>query len=116
MRRSRKVFIAGAAVVLVGGIAVSGAIAGSDTPPARPGYVDANGRVDVSKMPRRVPALDSSGKTIGYVNTTDLFADAKGAGEDATSLALYDDERSDKPNGKRLPVGGGGIIATQAER
>jgi hypothetical protein len=73
--------------------------------------VDANGRVDVSKMPKHIPALDPSGKTIGYVSTSDLFAD-----EDATSLPLYDDARGDTPNGRRVVVGGAGLSAAPSQR
>jgi hypothetical protein len=101
---SRKIIVFGVIGALALVVGLTEFATGSDSPP-RPAWVDANGRVDTSKMPARMPVLNSHGDVAGYINTSDLNASPQGPGKDRTSIPIFAAPTGSKRTGKDLVTG-----------
>src|SRR2546430_8977438 len=112
--RSRTVALAviAAAAVLAAPFATRSHADPVQTPPPPPPWVDSQGRVDISKMPARMPVAGHTCEIIGYVNTADLRGrDPQGPGNDPTSIPLFSTATSPEPSGT-FPIGGEAVVAT----
>src|SRR5438105_8361923 len=104
MQRARKLLATGlASAALIAGVSIA-ATGSTSSGPTTPPWVGANGVVDVSKMPSRMPLYGPDGKVRGYVKTADISPDPKGRGNDATSIPFYKTPTSTTPLGQ-LPIG-----------
>jgi hypothetical protein len=87
---TRRIWIAGAAVVLMSGVAW-GAIASANDAPKSPSISSVSGPNPYDSMPDRIGIVDRhTGQPVGTVSKTDLMASSRGAGGDRPSLEVLD--------------------------
>ncbi len=91
----------GAITAIALSIGLSSVASGSDSVPS---WVNSDGTVDTSKMPARMPMLDSRGNVMGYVKTSDLNAPPRGRGKDPKTITVYAGKTGTKVV-KQLPFG-----------
>jgi hypothetical protein len=74
-------------IMFLGGIGIGYAIT-RDEPPPPPAWVNPDGSIDPAKVPAKIWVVDSTGKRVGYVDGSSVFAPPPPPGTTSTSSGL----------------------------